>query len=836
MKSNLARKYRPKTLNDLIGQPVMVKVLSNAIKRDRLHQCYLFVGQFGCGKCVTGDTLIVTQDGLRYIEDVAYDDSLPSYAGFQEKEQFVHNALTDNWVLSSHSFSQLSQSTVYMNTSEGFNIEGTSEHPVLIFSKDSLRPEWKCLQDVQLNDYICVSRNKVSYGQHISEDLVYILAALTAEGHWDKKYFNFTNKNVRLVNRFVEAVKNEFGYECSVSKDKRTECQKAGICSVQISDKLKELGLSTELSGLKSIPSAILSSDLSNRKLFLVLYLEFDGHVAKGHSLEYYSKSEKLCKELQMLLLTTLGVISSRQPMFKSATNGKDIHRLYYRVTVYPTEFNKMRDAFDYQVPTELKFGRFLLTLEEKKLNPNTDLIPYLKSKFTQIKQKMPIANNGKLILNSKGVAKVASPPNCVLSNNSLTSYGKAEEILQYCKTILQAVEESNEVFLGQCGWYQELKLFADRCQDLLLSRHFFSKVSDLRHIPLQKKVYDLHVPRYHSYWSNGITSHNTSAARILAAMENCSVSPGGSPCGKCEICKRIFAGTHTDIEEVDAASSAGSVESVRKLKNSALYNPIDGCRVKYFIIDEAHRMSPQANDALLKLLEEPPKNVRFILCTTDVQKLRPAIQSRCQRHDIKKIYWSQIAEHLKHVAKSEKVDADEESINLCARLAQGSMRNGLQNLEKLMSNTDGSKVTIKDAEELFGSVSELAFYDLFDEIVKGEDASPDTSQGFKIINNMLQNGGDEKFEVIYQGLAEYVRNCLVFLTATKAYDYISLSGAAKERLKAQALRIKQSGKLKPLFKSMYSLNQAKESVGLNMPPEIALQTWFVESVIFFRE
>jgi len=287
-----------------------------------------------------------------------------------------------------------------------------------------------------------------------------------------------------------------------------------------------------------------------------------------------------------------------------------------------------------------------------------------------------------------------------------------------------------------------------------------------------------------------------------------------------------------------------GEVVSIRKVDcdDQFVYNleveAQDEANKNYFadgvLVSNCHRMSPQANDALLKLLEEPPKNVRFILCTTDIQKLRPAIQSRCQRHDIRKIYWSQIAEHLKYVAKCEKVEADEESVNLCARLAQGSMRNGLQNLEKLMSNTEGSKVTIKDAEELFGSVGELLFYDLFDEIVKGENASPDTSQGFKVINEMLQNGVE--FEVVYQGLAEYIRNCLVFLTATQAYDYISLSGVAKERLKTQALRIKQSGKFKPLFKSMYSLNQAKQSVSLNIPAEVALQTWFVESVIFFRE
>ena len=113
-----------------------------------------------------------------------------------------------------------------------------------------------------------------------------------------------------------------------------------------------------------------------------------------------------------------------------------------------------------------------------------------------------------------------------------------------------------------------------------------------------------------------------TSTARILAASENCVQSPGLTPCGDCEVCKAVFTGSHTDILEIDAASGAGKVDQIRDLKHSAVYSPIDGAKTKYYIIDEAHRMTPPAEEALLKLLEEPPAKVRFVLCTTELQQM----------------------------------------------------------------------------------------------------------------------------------------------------------------------------------------------------------------------
>lgn len=329
------------------------------------------------------------------------------------------------------------------------------------------------------------------------------------------------------------------------------------------------------------------------------------------------------------------------------------------------------------------------------------------------------------------------------------------------------------------------------------------------------------------------IGSGKTSLGRIIAASENCLISPGISPCGTCNNCKKIFSGTHTDVDEIDAASKAGKVEEIRKLKANAMYNPIDGCKKKIFILDECHRLSYESGDALLKLLEEPPEHVRFILSTTDVQKLRPAIQSRCQRHDFRKIYWAQIAESLQQIAKKEKINYDEEALILCARMANGSMRNALYNMEKLIDNAGSGKLTSELAEDMFGSVNELLFYDLVDTIIN-EEEKMDASSGFKIINNILRNGTE--FETVFQGIQCHLRNMLVALTASKAGEFISVSQEGKRRLKEQCKKCQINKKIKALFNIKHSLNKAKEAVAYNVDGENALQTWFVESLILYRE
>jgi DNA polymerase-3 subunit gamma/tau len=159
-----------------------------------------------------------------------------------------------------------------------------------------------------------------------------------------------------------------------------------------------------------------------------------------------------------------------------------------------------------------------------------------------------------------------------------------------------------------------------------------------------------------------------TSTARILAKCLNClkSDGPATEPCGKCDSCQGIARGDDIDVIEIDAASNTG-VDNVRDIIENARYRP-SRSRFKIYIIDEVHMLSKQAFNALLKTLEEPPSHVKFILATTEAEKVLATILSRCQRYDFRNIPTREIAAHLKNICKQEKIDADDDALLLVAK------------------------------------------------------------------------------------------------------------------------------------------------------------------------
>jgi DNA polymerase-3 subunit gamma/tau len=177
-----------------------------------------------------------------------------------------------------------------------------------------------------------------------------------------------------------------------------------------------------------------------------------------------------------------------------------------------------------------------------------------------------------------------------------------------------------------------------------------------------------------------------TSTARILAKCLNCLSfdAPTPTPCNKCESCLGINRGDDIDVIEVDAASNTG-VDNVRDIIENSRYRPARS-RFKVYIIDEVHMLSKNAFNALLKTLEEPPSHVKFILATTEPEKVLPTILSRCQRYDFRNIPTREIARHLRSIVDSEKIKADDDALLLVARAGAGSMRDSLSLLDRLLS------------------------------------------------------------------------------------------------------------------------------------------------------
>lgn len=204
-----------------------------------------------------------------------------------------------------------------------------------------------------------------------------------------------------------------------------------------------------------------------------------------------------------------------------------------------------------------------------------------------------------------------------------------------------------------------------------------------------------------HAYLLNGTRgTGKTSIAKILARAVNCENPKEGEPCNECEICKAILDGSLTDVVEMDAASN-NSVEDIREIRNEVNFLPT---RAKYriYIIDEVHMLSTGAFNALLKTLEEPPEHVKFILATTEPQKLPATILSRCQRFDFKKIQNEDISKRLKLVCEKNDVEIKEEALNLIAILSEGAMRDALSILERCIQDGESS-IDVDKIKDLVG-------------------------------------------------------------------------------------------------------------------------------------
>lgn len=218
-----------------------------------------------------------------------------------------------------------------------------------------------------------------------------------------------------------------------------------------------------------------------------------------------------------------------------------------------------------------------------------------------------------------------------------------------------------------------------------------------------------------HAYLFTGTRgTGKTTCAKILAKAVNCEHPVNGNPCNECAACKAIASGSTTEIFEIDAASNNG-VDDVRDLRQDIVYPPAT-LKYKVYIIDEVHRLSPQAFDAFLKTVEEPPEYVIFIFATTELHKVPATILSRCQRLDFRRIDAEEIAARLRFVAEKENIDLSEDGARLLARMGQGSMRDALSLLERataLQGKVDaaavGELLGLCDPEKLLVAVEDMA-------------------------------------------------------------------------------------------------------------------------------
>ncbi len=248
-----------------------------------------------------------------------------------------------------------------------------------------------------------------------------------------------------------------------------------------------------------------------------------------------------------------------------------------------------------------------------------------------------------------------------------------------------------------------------------------------------------------------------TTAARILAMALNCPDRVDGEPCGACESCQRIWSGqTALDVLEIDAASHRG-VDDARGLRERAMYAPSDERRYKVYILDEAHMLTREAWNALLKILEEPPPRVIFVFATTEphkIQQVAPPVLSRCQRFDFRRVTVRDILLRLQQVAELEEVETEEPALLALARRAEGGVRDALSLLDQVLSFA-GDRVDGDDVREMLGLVGEDRYLRFFDIARRGERA-----EVFPYVQQLVDDGYD--LSEFVRGLSDAIRAMLV--------------------------------------------------------------------------
>ncbi|MBC7074175.1 DNA polymerase III subunit gamma/tau [Candidatus Parcubacteria bacterium] len=273
-----------------------------------------------------------------------------------------------------------------------------------------------------------------------------------------------------------------------------------------------------------------------------------------------------------------------------------------------------------------------------------------------------------------------------------------------------------------------------------------------------------------------------TTLARLLAKAINCEKRKLGTfePCNECQACQEIKEGKSIDLVEIDAASHRG-IDEIRELREGVKFLPAK-LKYKVYIIDEAHQLTKEAANALLKTLEEPPSRTVFVLATTELHKMIPTIVSRCQTFEFKKLGIQEIALKLKKIAQEEKIKIENEAIELIASHANGALRDAEGILEKVTIAFPNQIITKKEIEKLLGLFPSSLSGEFLDFILK-----KDLKGGFLFIKNLVEKGVD--LEEFVKSFLSYLHQILLFkILGEKEGEYLAIFTKEElEKLKNQS-------------------------------------------------
>lgn len=679
----LSLKHRPKNIDDLIGQDIAVRQVKGMLKSGRIVRSYLIYGPHGSGKCITGDSIVATEDGLIPIKDL-YSNAKIGYNKYPKKIVGVKG-----FDISSHFYKEKVSKTIGLRTHYGFEIEGTYDHPLLTITKSG-KLVWRTLHDLEEGDYIAIERNKSIWSKNnkpfdfkfsknekdyssinhevpkkMTKHLAKMLGYIVSEGTFSTKNKNslsFSNKDTVLLKDYKKCIGKCF--KTIHIQEYNNKTPDIIISSRKIHSFLKDIGLNEGIAKDKKIPHSILESPKEYIKYFLQAYCDGDSFF-DGVSIQIQTASEVLSKQLQ-ILFCNFGIIVSRIP-FKAKTPSGKINT-YYKLNIYGKNVDIYFSTIGYLNKDYNKL------YSKKKTNVNNDIIPNIIQAHNKIKEKIYLDKSGKCKIKN-GNKKIVKLSFYHPKSNANLTYEKLEKN----KDII-----SNYSLVG----YEH---FSDTLKFLLKRKFYWDKIVYKKYDNTKKYVYDLTVPKNKSFVANSIINHNTSLARMLSQYFNCLGDDSESYCGKCASCKMFkedgTAEEHPSIIEVNGAKQR-KIDDVRNLLQGSKFKSRFNFRI--YILDEIHQWTKDSLQLFLKDLEEPPAGTMFILCTTDPQQLPGTILSRTQKIKIESLSDTDCARVVYKVAKKEKIDIDKKACKKIARTAQCHPRDALQLLEGVQNIIEG--------------------------------------------------------------------------------------------------------------------------------------------------
>src|SRR5947209_7795993 len=304
-----------------------------------------------------------------------------------------------------------------------------------------------------------------------------------------------------------------------------------------------------------------------------------------------------------------------------------------------------------------------------------------------------------------------------------------------------------------------------------------------------------------------------TTIARILARCLNCLQGPTATPCGECASCKEITAGGTVDVIEIDAASNRG-INEMRELRENVRYQPARD-RYKIFIVDEAHQITNEAFNALLKTIEEPPEWAVFVLCTTESHKIPATIASRCQHFSFRSVDFEDLSQRMAWICTQEGIEAEPEALAVLAAAGEGSVRDSLSALDQAIACC-GSKLVAADVRALLGAFS----LDSLEKVSQAL-AAGDSRAMLEVVDELERNG--HNLQHFSRELSRYFRNLLVARIAGSDRRLLAASDAQRERMVGIAAQFSEEDLTRYLAISLELFSDLQASLQPRFHMEIGL-------------